>query len=339
MRLALTAAARRAGQPDETARWRRHGPGGGDVAARRQPARSADRTSSWQAAGRACSGDEPLGPGRRDQRAAGARRPRRARGARSRRTTPARASTTSTRRRSAARSAGRPSTTSRGCGALERELERQGYLAAPRRRARADAEGRPPARARPRCAGCSPRCTDGRRGDHDIHDAGAAGELTGATRAWRFGDEQPLDVVRTVANAVRRGGLPPAGRRGSRAAGRRRLRGARDRAPYVGRGLPARRPVVLDGAQRHLGRREDDGAGAARAGVVAVYPQDAVQVIGFANYARVLQPDGADRARLGHGAGHQPPARADARGTLPRQAPGRRAGRAAWSPTASRRRT
>ena len=44
----------------------------------------------------------------------------------------------------------------------------------------------------------------GTRGDHDVHDAGAAGELTGTTREWRFGDEQPLDVVKTVSNAVRR---------------------------------------------------------------------------------------------------------------------------------------
>ena len=35
---------------------------------------------------------------------------------------------------------------------------------------------------------------DGRgRGDHDIHDAGATGELTGTSRQWRFGDEQPWD--------------------------------------------------------------------------------------------------------------------------------------------------
>ncbi len=43
-----------------------------------------------------------------------------------------------------------------------------------------------------------------RRGAHDQRSAGAAGEVTGASRAWEFGDEQPLDVVRTVGNAVRR---------------------------------------------------------------------------------------------------------------------------------------
>ena len=44
----------------------------------------------------------------------------------------------------------------------------------------------------------------GRRGQHDLRSAGAAGEATGASRAWEFGDTQPLDVVRTVGNALRR---------------------------------------------------------------------------------------------------------------------------------------
>lgn len=56
---------------------------------------------------------------------------------------------------------------------------------------------------------------NGRRGQHDLRDAGAAGEATGASRAWEFGDSQPLDVVRTVGNAVRRsvieGGTPADG--------------------------------------------------------------------------------------------------------------------------------
>ncbi|RKT55956.1 vWA domain-containing protein [Saccharothrix australiensis] len=36
--------------------------------------------------------------------------------------------------------------------------------------------------------------------------AGAAGELVGSTRPWRFGDTEPWNVPRTVANAVLRGG-------------------------------------------------------------------------------------------------------------------------------------
>src|ERR687886_752784 len=50
---------------------------------------------------------------------------------------------------------------------------------------------------------------DGGRGEHNLHDAGAAGEFTGASREWRFGDEQPLDVVRTVSNGVRRSASRP----------------------------------------------------------------------------------------------------------------------------------
>ncbi|MET7419821.1 hypothetical protein [Dactylosporangium sp. NPDC005555] len=46
--------------------------------------------------------------------------------------------------------------------------------------------------------------TAGRKGQHDLRDAGAAGELTGASRRWQYGDEQPIDVVRTIGNAVRR---------------------------------------------------------------------------------------------------------------------------------------
>ncbi|TAM82877.1 MAG: VWA domain-containing protein [Jatrophihabitans sp.] len=49
------------------------------------------------------------------------------------------------------------------------------------------------------------------RGGHDMRDAGAAGEVTGASREWRFGDEQPLDVVRTVGNAVLRNATRTAG--------------------------------------------------------------------------------------------------------------------------------
>ncbi|WP_027344225.1 vWA domain-containing protein [Hamadaea tsunoensis] len=46
----------------------------------------------------------------------------------------------------------------------------------------------------------------GRQGQHDLAMAGAAGEITGASRPWQFGDTQPLDVVRTVSRAVLRNG-------------------------------------------------------------------------------------------------------------------------------------
>jgi uncharacterized protein with von Willebrand factor type A (vWA) domain len=41
----------------------------------------------------------------------------------------------------------------------------------------------------------------GRPGARDIRRAGAAGERSGATREWEFGDTEPWDVTRTVLNA------------------------------------------------------------------------------------------------------------------------------------------
>jgi uncharacterized protein with von Willebrand factor type A (vWA) domain len=47
-------------------------------------------------------------------------------------------------------------------------------------------------------------------GDHEDHRTGSADELTGTTRPWVFGDELPIDAVRTVSNALRRGAGVPA---------------------------------------------------------------------------------------------------------------------------------
>ncbi|QNI08405.1 VWA domain-containing protein [Mycobacterium kubicae] len=44
----------------------------------------------------------------------------------------------------------------------------------------------------------------GRRGERDHRRAGAAGELTGATRPWQFGDTEPWHISRTLTNAVLR---------------------------------------------------------------------------------------------------------------------------------------
>ncbi len=54
----------------------------------------------------------------------------------------------------------------------------------------------------------------GRRGERDHRRAGAAGELTGATRPWQFGDTEPWHISRTLTNAVlRQAGAPtPDGR-------------------------------------------------------------------------------------------------------------------------------
>jgi uncharacterized protein with von Willebrand factor type A (vWA) domain len=88
---------------------------------------------------------------------------------------------------------------------LERELRRQGWLT------RGDDGLTLSPKALRRLGGTALRrvfsqLEAARRGQHDLRDAGAAGEITGASRPWVFGDEQPLDVVRTVGNAVRRNG-------------------------------------------------------------------------------------------------------------------------------------
>ncbi|OBF25681.1 VWA domain-containing protein [Mycobacterium sp. ACS4331] len=44
----------------------------------------------------------------------------------------------------------------------------------------------------------------GRHGERQTRRAGAAGELTGATRPWAFGDTEPWNVTRTLTNAVLR---------------------------------------------------------------------------------------------------------------------------------------
>ncbi|MFI5891717.1 VWA domain-containing protein [Actinoplanes sp. NPDC051513] len=86
---------------------------------------------------------------------------------------------------------------------LERELSRQGWVTR-------DEEGltlSPKALrrlGRTALAQVFDELKSKRQGQHDLRDAGAAGDLIGSSRRWEFGDEQPLDVVRTIGNAVRR---------------------------------------------------------------------------------------------------------------------------------------
>ncbi|MFI5428516.1 hypothetical protein [Aeromicrobium sp. UC242_57] len=42
----------------------------------------------------------------------------------------------------------------------------------------------------------------GRQGSRDLRQAGAAGERSGATREWAFGDTEAWDVTRTITNAL-----------------------------------------------------------------------------------------------------------------------------------------
>ena len=43
-----------------------------------------------------------------------------------------------------------------------------------------------------------------RAGQRDSRNVGAAGDLSGSTRAWEFGDTEPWDIPRTITNAVLR---------------------------------------------------------------------------------------------------------------------------------------
>jgi uncharacterized protein with von Willebrand factor type A (vWA) domain len=87
---------------------------------------------------------------------------------------------------------------------LERELERQGYVS------RSDEGLRLTPRAVRRLGETALRRVFAQleatgRGDHDDHRTGSADEPTGLSRQWVFGDELPIDAVRTVSNALRRG--------------------------------------------------------------------------------------------------------------------------------------
>ncbi|WP_036508245.1 vWA domain-containing protein [Nocardioides sp. URHA0020] len=53
----------------------------------------------------------------------------------------------------------------------------------------------------------------GRQGNRELQKAGAAGELSGATREWAFGDTEPWHVPRTMLNGVLRRAGDPTGPR------------------------------------------------------------------------------------------------------------------------------
>jgi uncharacterized protein with von Willebrand factor type A (vWA) domain len=150
-------------------------------------------------------------------------------------------------------------------------------------------------------------------GDHDQHDVGQAGELTGSTRPWRFGDEQSIDTAATVRNALLRGGVP-----GVAAA-------AGDDTDTVAGQQPGGTPtaVKLSVGDFEVGETERRSSAAvcllvdlsysmalrgtwaaAKQTALALYslvrtrfPQDSLQVIGFSNYARELRE--TDLAGLG----------------------------------------
>jgi uncharacterized protein with von Willebrand factor type A (vWA) domain len=136
------------------------------------------------------------------------------------------------------------------------------------------------------------------RGDHDTEGAGVAGEPTGATRLWQFGDEQPLDIVGTLKNAVLRQGPELPGRSGGGAATtirpRLRLEAGDFEVLETERRSAAAVCLLIDLSYSMVLR---DAWGAAKATALALnslistrYPQDALQIIGFSAMARNLKP-------------------------------------------------
>ncbi len=121
------------------------------------------------------------------------------------------------------------------------------------------------------------------RGAHDVRDAGAAGELTGASREWRFGDEQPLDVTRTLRNAVLR----------SAAHGSSLRLAAEDfEVVETERRSSAAIALLVDMSYsmelRGTWGEAKTTALALHSLVTTKYPQDAIEIIGFSDYARVM---------------------------------------------------
>ena len=172
---------------------------------------------------------------------------------------------------------------------LERELERQGFVT----RKGGKLELTPKAVRRLGASALSRvfRQLDARgRGNHDVRDAGAAGEATGASREWRFGDEQPLDVVGTVRNALlRRAGEPLEAR------GERVTLAAQDFEVVETERRTSAAVCLLVDLSYSMALRGTWGiakstAMALHSLITTKFPQDALHVIGFSDYARQLQP-------------------------------------------------
>ncbi len=189
---------------------------------------------------------------------------------------------------------------------IERELERQGYLT----RNAGQLELSPKAVRRLGDTALRRIFADlsfGRSGDHDLRDAGQAGELTGTTRGWEFGDEQPLDAPATVRNALLRtartgalapaggergGGQPPRDRGGSWGGRPPRLAASDFEVAETERRSAAVVSLLVDLSYsmqlRGTWAAAKQTALALHALLRSKFPQDAVQVVGFSDYAREL---------------------------------------------------
>jgi uncharacterized protein with von Willebrand factor type A (vWA) domain len=165
---------------------------------------------------------------------------------------------------------------------VERELQRQGYL----QRSGGTLELTP--RAVRRLGVTALRRVFAElesrgRGTHDVRDAGAAGEPTGSSRGWEYGDEQPLEVVRTVRNAVLRGGPGPV-----------KLSVEDFEVVETERRTSATVALLVD-LSYSMALRGTWGAAkstalALHSLVTTRFPQDRIEIIGFSNYARPVDP-------------------------------------------------
>ncbi|HYI60022.1 MAG TPA: hypothetical protein VEX66_17775 [Microlunatus sp.] len=189
---------------------------------------------------------------------------------------------------------------------LERELERQGYLQ------RSDDGLKLTPRALRRLGQTALKRVFAQieasgRGDHDDRRTGSADERTGLTRPWEFGDELPLDAPRTVANALRRAGLPGPSTGSGHGVQRAGLPG-----PSTGSGggvtLAVEDFEVIETERRttaavalcvdlSYSMVQDGRWGPMKQTALALnhlietrFRQDALQVIGFNRYARRLSP-------------------------------------------------
>src|ERR1700709_663440 len=171
---------------------------------------------------------------------------------------------------------------------LEKELERQGYL----NRDGGKLELSPKAVRRLGATALRrvfAKLSSTGRGDHDVADAGAAGELTGSSREWQFGDEQPLDVVRTVKNAVLRTAHEP------RPEGARRVRIAVEDFEVVeterrtGAAVALLVDLSYSMALRGTWGAAKSTAMALHSLVTTRFPPDAIQIIGFSSTPHALR--------------------------------------------------
>ncbi len=168
---------------------------------------------------------------------------------------------------------------------LQRELERQGYLLNDGDRLELTPKavrriGRTALRA------VFDSLDGSTRGTHEIRRSGAAGELTGTSRAWTFGDEQPVDVVRTLRNAVTRrviGGHDAT-----------RLEAADFEVHETETMTRAAVALLIDQSFSMMvndtWREAKTMALALHSLASTAYPLDALQIISFANVARVVHP-------------------------------------------------